>query len=173
MTNRHISLAQPEDIHALDLLVNSAYRGDSARKGWTHEADLLNGSRIDADILAKMLADTNITLLKYTAEDRLIGCVCLEKREDHVYLGMLTVDPSVQAKGIGKALLEAGESYASVLGCTSVEMTVITVREELIAWYIRRGYKNTGKIKAFPTNDPRFGIPVTPLEFVVLEKQIQ
>ncbi|WP_233259864.1 GNAT family N-acetyltransferase [Chitinophaga sp. S165] len=172
MTNRHISMVRPEDIPAIDFLVNSAYRGDSARIGWTHEADLLNGSRVDADIIAQLVADPNITLLKYTEDGQIIGCVCLEKREDHVYLGMLTVNPSLQAKGIGKALLEAAESYAPVLGCNTIEMTVITVREELIAWYIRRGYRNTGKIKDFPTGDTRFGIPVTRLEFVVLEKQL-
>ena len=172
MTNRHISLAQQEDIAALELLVNSAYRGDSARKGWTHEADLLNGQRVDAASITNMLADNNTTLLKYTEDGQIIGCVCLERTGDHVYLGMLTVNPDLQAKGIGKALLEAAESYASQLGCTAIEMTVITVREELIAWYIRRGYKNTGKVKAFPSHDTRFGIPVNPLEFVVLEKQI-
>ncbi|PWV51500.1 ribosomal protein S18 acetylase RimI-like enzyme [Chitinophaga sp. S165] len=165
-------MVRPEDIPAIDFLVNSAYRGDSARIGWTHEADLLNGSRVDADIIAQLVADPNITLLKYTEDGQIIGCVCLEKREDHVYLGMLTVNPSLQAKGIGKALLEAAESYAPVLGCNTIEMTVITVREELIAWYIRRGYRNTGKIKDFPTGDTRFGIPVTRLEFVVLEKQL-
>jgi ribosomal protein S18 acetylase RimI-like enzyme len=172
MTNRHISLVQQDDIHAIDLLVNSAYRGDSARKGWTHEADLLNGSRVDADIIAQLVADPKITLLKYTEDDQIIGCVCLEKKDDHVYLGMLTVNPDLQAKGIGKALLEAAESYVPVLGCNTIEMTVITVREELIAWYIRRGYRNTGKIKAFPTGDTRFGVTVAPLEFVVLEKQL-
>lgn len=172
ITNRHISIVQEGDIPAIESLVNSAYRGDSARKGWTHEADLLNGSRVDADIIAKLVANPTITLLKYTEDDQIIGCVCLEKKDDHAYLGMLTVNPDLQAKGIGKALLEAAESYAPVLGCDTIEMTVITVREELIAWYIRRGYWNTGKIKSFPTDDPRFGIPVKPLEFVVLEKQL-
>jgi len=172
MTNRHIALARKEDISALESLVNSAYRGDSSRQGWTHEADLLNGQRVDTAIIETMLADTNTTLLKYTEDDQIIGCVSLEKTDDHAYLGMLTVNPALQTKGIGRSLLEAAEHYASQLGCTVIEMTVITVREELIDWYIRRGYKNTGIVKAFPADDTRFGIPVKPLEFVVLEKKI-
>ncbi len=170
MENTHITIAGKEDAAALELLVNGAYRGDSARRGWTHEADLLGGQRVDLQGIEDLLADSNITLLKYTENGQIIGCVCLEKKETHLYLGMLTVDPALQGKGIGKALLETAESYAFHLGCDAVEMTVITDRKELIAWYERHGYKNTGLIKSFPSDDPRFGIPVKHLEFVVLEK---
>jgi len=170
MESTPISVAGPADVTALESLVNSAYRGDKARKGWTHEADLLGGQRIDADGIAALLTNEQATLLKYTDNGRIVGCVCLEQKGTNLYLGMLTTDPEYQGKGIGKAMLQAADRHAVQLGCTLLEMTVITDRKELVAWYERHGYVNTGVTKPFPHNDVRFGIPVKPLEFVVLEK---
>lgn len=172
MENKHITVASHDDIAAIELLVNNTYRGDGARKGWTHEADLINGPRIDAESIAAILDDNTKTIFKYTGNGQIIGCVCLERNGNHIYLGMLTTNPTLQGKGIGKALLQAGEQYASQLGCTLIEMTVITDRTELIAWYERNGYKNTGKVKPFPADNPKVGTPVKRLEFVVLEKAI-
>jgi ribosomal protein S18 acetylase RimI-like enzyme len=172
MENGQIMVAGQEDIAALELLVNSAYRGDAARQGWTHESDLLDGQRIDAEEVAAILENANNTLLKYTKNGQILGCVCLERKGDHMYLGMLTTNPAYQGLGIGKALLQAGESHAAKLGCTVVEMTVITDRAELMAWYERHGYRNTGKLKPFPSDNPKVGKPLKNLEFVVLEKAI-
>lgn len=108
-------------------------------------------------------------LLKCTDEHEIVGCVFLEKQNTKMYLGMLTVSPNLQGKGTGKLLLSAAESKAKELGCNSVMMTVISVRHNLIAWYERHGYTITGEKKPFP-NDPKFGIPKIPLEFIVLEK---
>jgi len=99
------------------------------------------------------------------------GCVFLHKKDNRSYLGMFSVSPSAQGKGIGKKLLAAADNYAREQNCTSIYMTVITVREELIAWYERNGYQKTGRVLPFPV-DERSGIPTQPLEMLVLEKHL-
>jgi ribosomal protein S18 acetylase RimI-like enzyme len=167
-----ITKAVVEDAPELNSLVNSAYRGDSSRQGWTTEADLLDGTRIDANGIAELIKTQGTTLLKYVDEDKILGCVELKKSEGKLYLGMLTVRPNLQGKGIGKALLNAAEVEAKNLSCTSIYMTVISVRKELIDWYIRHGYQLTGERKPFAFTDPRFGQPKMKLEFVVMEKKL-
>jgi ribosomal protein S18 acetylase RimI-like enzyme len=154
------------------LLVNSAYRGEGSKKGWTTEADLLGGIRTDADGLKKMMSGPGAVIMKYTGEENeLQGCVFLQQKGTKLYLGMLTVNPELQAKGIGKKLLYAAEAYAREKSCNGVTMTVISVRHELIAWYERHGYEKTGETQPFPT-DPSFGLPKQALEFLVMEKQL-
>ena len=170
MNSAHISPAHVQDAPALNRLVNSAYRGDSSRKGWTTEADLLGGIRTDEEGIEAMLQNSAATILKYEEDGELLGCVYLEKKEDSLYLGMLTVSPDAQANGIGKQLLAAAERLAVEQQCRAVTMTVITVRHELIAWYQRRGYQPTGETKPFPMDDARFGLPTRHLEFIVMEK---
>lgn len=170
--NLRIKPATTNDIKALDKLVNSAYRGDSSRAGWTTEADLLDGIRITENGLAEILKKPEITLLK--AEDEagnLVGCVCLEQQDDALYLGMLSVNPQLQNSGIGKQLLYAGEDLARTKGLGKMRMTVISVRDTLIAWYKRHGYQPTGLKIPFP-NDPKFGLPKQKLEFIVMEKEL-
>jgi predicted N-acetyltransferase YhbS len=163
-------IATERDIPALDKLVNSAYRGDSSRKGWTTEADLLDGIRTSETGLHEMMAKKNAVIL-IAEENEIDGCVYLEKQEDSLYLGMLTVKPDLQGKGTGAALMKASELKAKEMGCNNIRMTVITVREELIAYYKRKGFKDTGERAPFPT-DPKFGIPKQPLEFMVMEKHL-
>lgn len=168
-----ISFAELKNISELNALVNSAYRGDSSRQGWTTEADLLDGIRIDEERLAELIQKQDSVILKYTdGNGQITGCVHLEKKGDRMYLGMLTVSPILQSKGIGKELIRASEEYAQKQGCSSVYMSVITDRTELIAWYEKYGYKNTGIKKPFPMGDPRFGLPKKQLEFVILEKNM-
>lgn len=167
-----IRKAQHTDIPALDSLVNSAYRGNSSRQGWTTEADLLDGIRTDQQALEQMLLEPGATLLVHIAETgRLTGCVYLKNKGNSLYLGMLTVSPAEQNQGLGKRLLAAAEQHARSEGCTSIRMTVISVREALIAWYERHGYRTTGETEPFP-DDPRFGIPKQTLQFIVLEKNL-
>lgn len=167
-----IAPATKEDIPVLNRLVNSAYRGETSRKGWTTEADLLDGIRTDPEALEDMMDQPGAVILKCTDEKQnLRGCVFLRKTENQLYLGMLTVSPELQGGGIGKKLLEASEDYARQQGCHKIVMTVISVREELIAWYERKGFRTTGEKSPFP-NDPRFGIPKRDLEFVVMEKDV-
>ncbi|MEY4930224.1 MAG: hypothetical protein RI909_948 [Bacteroidota bacterium] len=167
-----ITKATPEDAPALDTLVNSAYRGESSRQGWTTEADLLDGTRTDAAAITELIQTPGTTVLKYVEGQEILGCVELRMQYGKLYLGMLTVRPHLQGKGIGKKLLNAAEEEARTQMCTSIFMTVISVRQELIDWYVRHGYQPTGERKPFAFNDPRFGQPKKSLEFIVLEKKL-
>nr|WP_313519802.1 GNAT family N-acetyltransferase [Brevundimonas diminuta] len=167
--------AAPDDVPALHRLIESAYRGDSAKAGWTHEADLLGGQRTDEAELRDILADASRVLLLAEIDGVLTGCVQVDKQgEGLAYLGLLTVDPRRQAGGLGRWLIAAAEAEAiDRFGATRMEMTVIRQRAELIAWYERRGYRLTGETRPFPLDDERFGLPQTrELEFVVLERAL-
>ena len=164
--------ARAEDATELNILVNSAYRGDSSRQGWTTEADLLDGTRTDAAVIEDIINTPGYTVLKYVEDDEILGCVELHNENGKLYLGMLTVRPNLQGKGLGKELLKAAEAEAKNQKCTSIFMTVISVRQELIDWYVRHGYAHTGERKPFSFTDPRFGQPKKQLEFVVLEKML-
>jgi ribosomal protein S18 acetylase RimI-like enzyme len=166
----HVSSALLPDIPALNALVNAAYRGDRSRRGWTTEADLLDGIRTDEGRLREMIESPNSQILKLEEAGTLLGCVYLETKGDALYLGMLTVSPERQDRGLGRQLLEAAEQVARERSCRRITMTVIPQRTELIAWYERRGYCATGETQPFPSEDPRFGLPRVPLSFVVLEK---
>ena len=167
-----IEKAIAADADRLSELVNSAYRGDYAKQGWTTEAEILDGTRTDADALREVIARPHTVILKYVEDKKILGCVELAIETKNLYLGMLTVEPGLQGKGIGKLLLNASEVFASENGCSRIYMTVITLRTELIQWYQRHGYGDTGKRKPFAFSDPRFGQPKQPLEFMVMEKRL-
>ena len=163
------------DLSAVHALVTSGYRGDSARRGWTHEADLLGGQRIDVDGLRAMVTDPRSDILLGFEGEKLVACVqVVAKADQRGYLGMLTVDPTRQAGGLGRQVIAEAERYVkAVWGCRTMEMTVIVQRAELIAYYERRGYRNTGRREPFPLDDERFGLPFRrDLEFVVMEKTL-
>lgn len=162
------------DVASLHRLIESAYRGDTAKAGWTHEADLLGGQRTDPPMLRSMLADPAQTLLVAEDDGRLVGCVLVEAREGYGYIGLVTVDPQRQAAGLGRQILAKAEQHiGDILRMDRARMTVIVQRTELIAWYERRGYADTGERAPFPYGDPRFGDPAHDnLAFVVLEKRI-
>lgn len=167
-----ISKASLSDVSQICALVNGAYRGETSRKGWTTEADLLGGIRVDEATLLQYFQEHESTILKCTdAEQQIIGCVYLKKEQEHLYLGMLTVSPELQGKGVGKMLLLASEEKAKELDCKSVVMTVITRRHELIDWYKRHGYYETGQKQPFPVGE-KFGKPRMPLEFLTMKKII-
>lgn len=167
-------IATHQDLPAINQLVNRAYRGESSLRGWTSEAHLLGGIRTSALQLQQVLEDANSTLLLHFADLQLLGCVCLEKQPpDTLYVGMLTVDPERQNNGIGRRLLAAAEDYAQQAGLGQVQMSVISVRQELIAWYERRGYRNTGETRPFPMHDSNFGLPKQFLEFTILAKELK
>lgn len=162
------------DLPALHALIERAYRGESAKAGWTHEADLLGGQRTDPAALAEMLADPDQHLLVAADDGVPTGCVAVTRKAGgRAYLGLLTVEPELQAAGLGRRLIAAAEDCARGFGAGAIEMTVIASRRELVAWYERRGYALTGERRPFPLDDPRFGLPKTrDLEFVVLEKAL-
>jgi ribosomal protein S18 acetylase RimI-like enzyme len=170
--NFQITPATIKDAAAISVLVNSAYRGEYSKQGWTTEADLIDGTRTDEKEIATIISNAGSVILKYVEDDKLIGCVRLDRKDKKLYLGMLTTEPSQQARGIGKKLLYAAEAEAYKQDCTCVFMTVISVRTTLIKWYLRHGYNDTGERKPFNSNDPRFGIPKKKLEFIVMEKML-
>ena len=173
MNGHSISRAQIDDIHRLLPLVNSAYRGEEAKKGWTHEADLIEGEkRTDENSLKALIQNPRAVILKYEEGSTIVGCVYLEKQVDVLYLGMLSVFPMAQGQGIGKKLLEAADRHAAEQGCSSIEMNVISEREELISWYERNGYYRTSQTRPFH-NDGRFGVPRKPIEFMVMKKTLR
>ena len=168
-----ILIAEEKDVTSLVALMDNAYRGENSKQGWTSEADLFIGNkRTDEATVSNLIKKPGAVFLKFLNEEgSLEGCVFLQKKENRLYLGMFSVSPSAQGKGIGKKLLTAADDYAKGQNCTSIFMTVITVREKLIAWYERNGYQKTGKVLPFPV-DERFGVPTQPLEMLVLEKHL-
>lgn len=171
--------ANPDDAAAVATLVNGAYRGESSKVGWTTEADILGGQRTDADKVGEIIVAGDQCILLAVShdfspdEESILGCAHLTFHSDHVYFGMLSVSPSAQGKRIGRQLLAEIEAVAAARGLFRVQMTVIHLRHELIAYYLRRGYVPTGVIHAFPMKDARFGLPkVEHIELLEFEKLI-
>ncbi|MDR6993001.1 GNAT family N-acetyltransferase [Luteimonas sp. 3794] len=165
--------ASPLDVPALVNLVTSAYRGESSRSGWTTEADLLDGARIDPDVLARDIVrpDSRVVVID-GADGRPLACAHVAIEDGFGYFGMFAVDPTLQGRGTGDALLRECERIArDEWRLPGLRMAVIDVRDALIAFYVRRGYRRTGVHKPFPYGDTRFGIPRREdLRFEVLEK---
>jgi len=168
-------IATIDDAEPVQTLVQSAYRGDSSRQGWTHEADLLGGERIDvAAIREKITAEGNTVIMAFDETGRLTACCEItQKSPDVAYFGMFAVDPTRQAGGFGRQVLEYAESYCrDTLGVKKLEMTVIWTRHELIAWYARRGFRKTGETRPFPIHELNNGWMLKDdLHFEVLEKE--
>lgn len=169
-----VTEATINDVDEIVTLVNSSYRGEEAKQGWTTEADLLAGQRTDRlGISADIQRDGSLILLAKDNHQKILGCVHLEISKGRCYLGMLTVSPRAQNQGLGKRLLLESEKYAQDLLCKSLYMTVISRRTELINWYKKNGFHDTQERKPFPYGDERFGIPlVQDLEFSVFEKDL-
>jgi ribosomal protein S18 acetylase RimI-like enzyme len=169
------TVARAADAPAVVALVNAAFRGEASRRGWTTEADLLGGQRTDEEAILGLITAPASAILVVRAESALKACVHVQQARDGVaYLGMLAVRPALQGSLIGRHLLAAAESYARRhLGAHAIEMTVLDVREELLAWYERRGYLRTTELRPFPYGDERFGIPTRDdLRFVVLRREL-
>ena len=166
--------ATPADIDALVALVTSAYRGDSSRAGWTTEADMLDGQRIDPAVLAADIGRTRSIVLLAERDGALLACAHVAEDDGAGYFGMFAVRPDLQGAGVGKALLAEAERLAGEDWQLPVmRMTVIDLRDSLIAFYQRRGYTRTGIHKPFPYGDERFGIPLRQdVRFEVLEKDL-
>ncbi|HZX71704.1 MAG TPA: GNAT family N-acetyltransferase [Rhodanobacter sp.] len=148
------------DVPAIVALVESAYRGESGLRGWTTESHLLDGQRTDAADVAALIARPHSHVLLAERDGRLKASCHLERQGPAAYFGMFAVDPGEQGSGLGKQVLAEAERMArDEWHCHAMRMTVIVQREELIAWYERRGYRRTGEYQPFPYGDERFGIP--------------
>ena len=167
-----ITQATIADAAELSALINSAYRGETSKKGWTTEADLLEGTRTSEEELISIIASSNHYLLKFIRDEKIIGSVLLIAKKEVLYLGMLTVSPELQNSGIGKQLLQAAEQLAQQIELSKIQMTVIGIRKELLAWYIRNGYEDTGLREPFPFGEGDKALTSEPLDFIVLEKKL-
>ncbi len=169
--------AHQSDLPAVVALANRAYRGNTDQPGWTTEAAYITGPRLTLDLLREDLAHKPHAVLlaaRDTPQGDILGTVWLEPKSPTTwYLGLLTIDPALQARQLGRTLLTLAEDFAHTHSATTVRMTVIHIRETLIAWYERRGYQQTGETEPFPYHDQRFGQPTRDdLYFIVLEKQL-
>lgn len=167
--------ATAADVGDIVALVESAFRGDASRAGWTTEAELLDGRRTGPDEIAAIVADpAQVILLERDASGALLASVNLRRDGACAWLGMLAVRPTRQGGGVGRRMVEAAERFARERwGALEMRMKVIAQRDELIAWYERRGYRRTGETAPFFYGDPRFGLPKRDdLSFVVLARPL-
>jgi ribosomal protein S18 acetylase RimI-like enzyme len=170
----HFRNATVDDIPALVELVTSAYRGDSSRKGWTTEADLLDGNRIDSQMLREDIERPRSRVIIAERDGQWLGCAHVCEHDGGGYFGMFAVRPDLQGAGLGKALLaEAERIVRDEWKLSIMRMTVIDIRNELVAWYERHGYRRTGITRPFPYGDERFGVPRRDdLRFEVLARNL-
>lgn len=172
--------ARATDIDAIVALVETAYRGDASRVGWTTEADFLDGRRTGPDDVGACIARPRSRILlavvrqAQDVRDPLLACAHVAEEDGGGYFGMFSVQPGLQNRGIGKAVLAEAERIArEEWSLPAMRMSVIDIRSELIAWYGRRGYRRTGILKPFPYGDARFGIPKRDdLRFEILQKNL-
>ncbi|WP_432541395.1 GNAT family N-acetyltransferase [Kineococcus sp. SYSU DK002] len=172
MTDLVFREATAADVAAVVALVESAYRGESSRGGWTTEADLLEGQRTDAAGIGAVVDGADSVLLLAERGEDLLGCCELRRAGEGGYFGTFAVSPAAQGGGVGRRLLAHADAEAvRRWRAPFLEMTVIAQRGDLIAWYERLGFARTGDRKPFPYGDERFGRPLRDdLEFVVLRR---
>jgi ribosomal protein S18 acetylase RimI-like enzyme len=166
--------ATDADVDELVALIESAYRGDDSRAGWTTEADILEGQRTDPEGVLEVVKSPDSRLMAVERDGRIVACCQLEHQGDHAYFGMFAVSPLLQGAGLGKVIIAEAERQArATWGVREMQMTVISVRDDLIAWYERRGYRRTGRMTPFPYGDERFGVPQRDdLQFELLVKEL-
>lgn len=171
-SNPYITFATVADVSAIKYLLNISYRGESSKQGWTTEALLISGdTRTNDEMVLNAIEQTGSVILIYKKDDKIVGCVNLQQHGNWLYLGMFSVLPALQGNGIGKKILQAAEEYAKHNNCHAIYMSVISLRTDLIAWYKRHGYIDTGERKPFE-EDEITGKHLQKLNFMILEKYL-
>jgi ribosomal protein S18 acetylase RimI-like enzyme len=172
VTDLHVRFAGPADVAAVAALTELAYRGPAAATGWTNETGLLTGPRTSEGQVAELIGDEGSRFVLAHLDGRLVGSALIQRAGDTAHFGMFSVDPAVQGRGVGKSLLAACESTARELWASgAMTLTVISVREDTIAWYERRGYRRTGRHLPFPFHE-HSGAVRTDFDLVELGKDI-
>ena len=164
--------ATVDDLPRIVELVNSCYRGEYSKTGWTTEADLLDGQRTDVDSLREFLDQPANHLFITVENGKILASVAVTDEEQGLYFGMLSVEPGLQGKGIAKFIMNQIEELARSKNFSHVRLSVIDLRTELIAYYVRRGFKPTGNWEPFPENDPKFGLPKTKMRLLEYKKPL-
>ena len=174
MSDLYFRIAKQNDTSLITSLVNAAYRGESSRQGWTTEADLLGGQRTDKQAIHDLIKQNNNVIILCLNNNEAVGTVHLRCEGSTCHFGMFTVRPDLQGQGIGKNFISYAEQYAQKeWSCGTMSMTVIDLRHELLQWYERRGYLNTGEAAEFPYGDERYGLPKRDdLKLTILEKSL-
>lgn len=154
-------------------LLNHAYRPSQALpQAWTHESDIIEGERINLSQMQNTIRQESSVLLLAEQDEKIIGCVHIENQTDYAYIGMLTVDPNIQSQGLGKTILSYAEDYAlKIWNIRTFKMSVVETRDTLIAFYVRRGYKQTGTYMEYPM-EANVGIPKSDIRLEYLVKTI-
>jgi ribosomal protein S18 acetylase RimI-like enzyme len=171
-----LQLAKEADLPAIVAIMNAAFRGTEAERGWSSEGGYIKATRTSESLLSEEIAEgVHYLLAKDEVTSVLQGCVSLQALSlEKWHLGSLTVDPELQNTGFGRKLLGSAEDYAAMRGARTIEMTVVNIRDALISWYERRGYRLTDETRSFPYGDHRYGTPTrSDLKFVVLEKHLR
>ena len=164
-------MAAIADVSAIVGLVEAAYRGEESLKGWTSEADFIEGDRTSADEISSLIRNPDARFVLAFEGGELVGCALIKNEDGQGYFGMFSVRPARQGGGLGKRLIAEAESTARrTWNCKSMKMTVISIRSELIAFYERRGYRQTST-EPFPF-DEHPGVKRTDFHFVVLSKPL-
>lgn len=166
-----LRLADASDASAITALIESAYRGDESRRGWTTEAELFRDGRTTVAEIGSFIADPDTRFVLAFAGSDQVGCAMIRKERGEGYFGLFAVRPNLQRAGAGKQILAFAEDTARKLwDCRVMHMTVINIREELVAFYERRGYRQTAT-KPFPF-DKEPNARRTDFHFVVLSKEL-
>jgi ribosomal protein S18 acetylase RimI-like enzyme len=174
---KNIRSATLADVRELEPLIRFAYRGGKEKVSWTNEHKLVKGPRISEDELKEIIASSDKTILvaeeKAGNRSNLLGCILVEKQDDEAYIGMLAVDPDRQSAGVGKLLLQSAEMHATgIFDCETAKMWILAGRDELLAWYKRMGYEETGETEPFLPPESGVTALVEGLHFQVIKKEL-
>ena len=164
---KNIRLASKADVQQLTILINTAYR---TLDGWTTAAGMIQGDRIQEKQLYDLLNLENFQLFVLEIDNKLLGCIGVSLGQQVAEIESFAVAPAEQNSGYGKQLLDFAESHIfEIFKKKVIQMSVLNVRIELLAYYQRRGYQLTEKIEAYPLGQ-NVGEPLIPLHLLILEK---